>query len=167
MLYTRVTPQGKEPEMNEIKTARNIRKMTQEQLGEMVGMSKQQLSGIERGDRNPGPKVLPLLADALNVSPAYLRGEAEAIPVVDFADGSTEMCAVISCETIEGYGALYLVEHPVVGPLPVILADGVQFTPSDWQGELCASAEDAAGFAWVDARGNDAVMLDGLPRIMA
>ena len=86
---------------------------------------------------------------------------------MDFADGSTEMCAVISCETIEGYGALYLVEHPVVGPLPVILADGVQFTPSDWQGELCASAEDAAGFAWVDARGNDAVMLDGLPRIMA
>ena len=153
--------------MNEIKTARNIRKMTQEQLGEMVGMSKQQLSGIERGDRNPGPKVLPLLADALNVSPAYLRGEAEAIPVVDFADGSTEMCDVISCETIEGYGALYLVEHPAVGPLPVILADGVQFTPSDWQGELCASAEDAAGFAWVDARGNDAVMLDGLPRIMA
>ena len=36
MLYNRVTPQGKEPEMNEIKTARNIRKMTQEQLGEMV-----------------------------------------------------------------------------------------------------------------------------------
>ena len=153
--------------MNEIKTARSIRKMTQDQLANKLGMSKQQLYGLESGDRKPGPKVLPLLADALSVSPAYLRGEAESIPVVDFADGSVEMCKVISCETIEGYGALYLVEHPVVGPLPVILADGVQFTPSDWQGELCASAEDAAGFAWVDARGNDAVMLDGLPRIMA
>ena len=153
--------------MNEIKTARSIRKMTQEQLADKLGMSTQQLSGLERGDRNPGPKVLPLLADALNVSQAYLRGEAEAIPVVDFADGSVEMCPVISCETIEGYGALYLVEHPAVGPLSVILAEGVQFTPSDWQGELCRSAEDAAEFAWVDARGNDAIMLDGLPRILA
>ena len=153
--------------MNKIKEAREMRKMTREQLAEMAGMSIQQLHGLERGDRNPGPKVLPLLADALNVSPAYLRGEAEAIQVVDFADGSTEMCAVISCETIEGYGALYLVEHPEAGPLPVILADGVQFTPSDWQGVLCTSVEDAAEFAWVDARGNDAIMLDGLPRIMA
>lgn len=153
--------------MNKIKEAREMRKMTREQLAEMAGMSIQQLHGLERGDRNPGPKVLPLLADALNVSPAYLRGEAEAIPVVDFADGSVEMCPVISCETIDGYGALYLVEHPEVGPLSVILADGVQFTPSDWQGELCASAEDAAGFAWVDAHGNDAIMLDDLPRVLA
>ena len=109
---------------------------------------------------NPG-------ASAANHVQYWGRDDTYAVHYVMELDGSVEMCAVISCETIEGYGALYLVEHPEVGPLSVILADGVQFTPSDWQGEQCASADDAAEFAWVDARGNDAIMLDGLPRIMA
>lgn len=152
--------------MNRIKRMRTVRDMSQAELARKAGMIPQTLNSYESGARNPGAKVLPVLAEALKASSAYLRGDAETIPVVDFADGSVAQCEVAACEQIDGYGALYLVDHPEVGMMSVILADGVQFTPDDWQGEQCMDASDVGRSRWVDARGNEAIMLDGLPRIL-
>lgn len=153
--------------MNRIKQMRAVRGMSQVELARKAGMMPQALNSYESGARNPGPKVLPALAEALKASPSYLRGDAETVPVVDFADGSVAQCEVAACERIDGYGALYLVDHPEVGMMSVILADGVQFTLDDWQGEQCLDASDAGRFRWLDARGNEAIMIDGLPRILA
>lgn len=89
----------------------------------------------------------------------------ETLPVIDFANANVVLCSIISSEAIEGYGTLYLVNHPEVGPLAVIQAGGMQFTPSDWQGEQPASVEDAAVAQWVDVVGNDAAMINGLPYV--
>lgn len=48
----------------------------------------------------------------------------------------------------------------------LFIADGVQFTQSDWQGEQCGEADDIAEYHWLDAHGNAAVMLEGLPRML-
>lgn len=77
------------------------------------------------------------------------------------------MCQIVSCEEIEGYGAFYIVDCEPVGLIACILADGAQFTQSDWQGEQCREADDIAEYHWLDPHGNAAVMLDGLPRMFA
>lgn len=89
----------------------------------------------------------------------------ETLPVIDFANADVVLCPVISSEAIEGYGTLYLVNHPEVGPLAVIQADTMQFTPRDWQSEQPASVEDVAVSHWVDVLGNEAAMINGLPYV--
>lgn len=89
----------------------------------------------------------------------------ETIPVIDFANANVVLCPIISSEAVEGYGTLYLANHPEVGPLAVIQAGGMQFTPSDWQGEQPASVEDVVVAHWVDVLGNDAAMINGLPYV--
>ena len=89
----------------------------------------------------------------------------EVHPVIDFATANVALCPIISSEAIEGYGTLYQVYHPEVGPLAVIEADTMQFTPLDWQSEQPASVEDVALVHWVDESGNDATMINGLPYV--
>ena len=155
--------------MTPIKTARQLRGLTQIALAQRLGVTPQALSAYERGERQPGPKLLPLLCDALRVSPAYLRGDAQHLTVWDWIVCRPVSCAIISEESIEDYGTLYLVDVPDIGPISVILASGMQFTLSDWQGAQVVTADDIAdppnGY-WVDPRGNKATMLDGLPRIL-
>lgn len=156
--------------MNPIKTARQLRGLSQIELAQRLGITPQALSAYERGERQPGPKLLPILSEALCVSPAYLRGDAQHLSVWDWVSEEPVLCAIISETPIEDYGILYIVEADVLsGPTSVILADGVQFTLSDWQGEQVMTADDIAdppnGY-WVDPRGNRAVMMDGLPRIL-
>ena len=89
----------------------------------------------------------------------------ETLPVIDFVNSNVVLCPIISRQSIDGYGTLYLVIHPEVGPLAVLQAGGMQFTPIDWQVEQPASVEDVAMAQWVDAFGNDAVMINGLPYV--
>jgi len=152
--------------MSNIRTACLMRGMTQTQLAEDVGCTPQQINALVTGARNPGPKQLPLLADALRVSAAYLRGDPQTLAVYDWETGEADACPIMAEETIGRYGCFYIVEHPVTGPLAVILSAGTQFTPRDWQGPQPMSTEEIPETAWVDARGRDALMLDGLPRVM-
>ena len=156
--------------MNPIKTARLMRGSSPAALAHRLGITPQALSGYERGERQPGPKLLPILSDALDVSPAYLRGDAQHLTVRDWISEDPILCDIISETSIEDYGILYIVEADILsGPISVILADGVQFTLSDWQGAQVLTADDIAdppnGY-WVDPRGCRAVMLDGLPRML-
>lgn len=152
--------------MTTLKTARLMRGVGQTELARKIGVSRQQINQYECGVRALGPKLLPMLADALGVSAAYLRGDAQRLAVRDFVTGAVTACPIISETVIDNYGVFYLVEHGDVGPIAVILADGVQFTLSDWQGAQPMERSEIGDYAWVDAVGRDAVMLDGLPRLV-
>lgn len=164
-----VAAQGQEGNMNNIKRARILAGMKQAELAEELGITPQQINNMESGARNPGPKMLPMLAQALGVSEAYLRGMPQSLPVYDWGERITLTCQIMREEEIDGYGMYYLVQTPddcVCAEIAVLIADGVQFTPRDWQGAQPMSVDEIADCMWVDPHGNDAIMLDGLPRML-
>lgn len=153
--------------MTPLKTARMMRGLTQTALADALNVSAPTLCAYERGDRNLGAKLLPAAAAALGVSAAYLRGDAQRLAVRDFVTGEVYALPIISESVIDSYGVYYLVEVEEIGVIAVILADGVQFTPADWQGEQPMDTDEIADCRWVDAYGRDAIMMDGLPRVLA
>lgn len=62
-----------------IKTVRQGKELTQDQLAEQVGLSPKYISGIERGVENPTMDNLIRLAKVLGVEPydLFLFGESE------------------------------------------------------------------------------------------
>mgnify|MGYP000387622182 FL=1 len=149
-----------------IKELRALRGLSQKELADKLGISAQNLNNYESGQRNPGNKILPALADALGVTAAYLRGDAPKLAVYDWETGCTLALPIVSETVIDEYGIFYLVDHPDVGIIAVIQSEGVQFTLADWQGEQPMTVDEIGGARWVDARGEDAVMYRGLPRIL-
>lgn len=63
---------------------RNVRGLTQEDIGKVVGVSFQQIQKYERGTNRISSSTLILLARALDVSPADLLGEGVRAPVIDW-----------------------------------------------------------------------------------
>ena len=62
-----------------LREARNIVKLTQEQLAEKVGIGTTYISDIERGAKFPSLSLFIKIVDALGVSSDFiLRGEIEA-----------------------------------------------------------------------------------------
>ena len=149
-----------------IKELRILRGLKQKELADKMGISAQQLNNYEGGNSNPGNKILPALADALGVSTAYLRGDAQRLAVYDWQTGRTEALPIMSETVIDDYGIFYLVEHPDVGMMAVIQSEGVQFTLADWQCGQPMTVDEIGGMRWVDSRGDDAIMYKGLPRIL-
>ena len=155
--------------MTPIRTARLMRGLSQTDLAARMGISPQSLSQYESGARSLGAKLLPAAAQALDLSEAYLSGCAQTLPVYDYATGGTHVSEIMREERIPAYGTLYLCDVPDVGPVSVILAGGVQLTLSDWQGAqvmTAAQIADPPNGRWVDGRGEDAIMLGGLPRVL-
>lgn len=149
-----------------IKELRTLRGLSQKELADKMGISAQNLNNYESGQRNPGNKILPALADALGVSTAYLRGDAQRLAVYDWETKCTEALSIVSETVIDEYGILYLVEHPDVGIMAVIQSEGVQFTLARWSDYPPMTVDEIGAARWVDARGEDTVMYRGLPRIL-
>ena len=149
-----------------IKELRALRGLSQKELADKMGISAQNLNNYESGQRNPGNKILPALADALGVSTAYLRGDAPKLAVYDWETGCTLALPIVSETVIDEYGILYLVEHPDVGIMAVIQSEGVQFTLARWSDYPPMTVDEIGAARWVDARGEDAIMYRGLPRIL-
>lgn len=61
-----------------IATARNSLRMSQDQLGELVGVKKQTISGWENGRNMPNAERLALLSKELGCSVDYLLGLVDA-----------------------------------------------------------------------------------------
>ena len=57
-----------------LKETREARKLTQDELGEMVGANRVAISRYESGTIRPNGKRLAALADALDVTVEYLMG---------------------------------------------------------------------------------------------
>lgn len=149
-----------------IKELRALRGLSQKELADKMGISAQNLNNYESGQRNPGNKILPALADALGVSTAYLRGDAQRLAVYDWETKCTEALPIVTETVINEYGILYLVEHPDVGIMAVIQSEGVQFTLARWSDYPPMTVDEIGGMRWVDSRGDDAIMYKGLPRIL-
>ena len=61
-----------------LKSARNAKGYTQEQLATMIGVAKSTLTGYEKGNREPDVFKIKKLSKALDISADYLIGtEAE------------------------------------------------------------------------------------------
>lgn len=59
---------------NRVKELRLAKSLSQEQLAEKIGLTKQAISQYERGERSPSMDVLEALCDFFNVSSDYLLG---------------------------------------------------------------------------------------------
>lgn len=55
--------------MNRIKELRKLRKMTQQELAKLIGVSQVQIGRLESGERGLDISDLPIIAKALNVEP--------------------------------------------------------------------------------------------------
>ncbi|QEM67529.1 helix-turn-helix transcriptional regulator [Geobacter sp. FeAm09] len=64
-----------------IKKLREEAGYTQKQLAGIMGMKPSYLSALERGQRRPGKKILPLLCDALGVDEQAIRFGPEGRPL--------------------------------------------------------------------------------------
>ena len=149
-----------------IKQLRILRGLKQKELADKMGISAQQLNNYEGGQSNPGNKILPALADALGVSTAYLRGDAQRLAVYDWEAGCTLALPIVSETVIDDYGIFYLVEHPEIGVMAVIQSEGVQFTLASWRDEQPMTVDEIGGARWVDSQGKDVIMYKGLPRVL-
>lgn len=149
-----------------IKELRVLRGLSQKELADKMGISAQQLNNCESGASSIGPKMTRALADALNVSAAYLRGDAQRLAVYDWETGRTEALPIMAETVIDDYGIFYLVEHPEAGVMAVIQSAGVQFTPARWSDDPPMTVDEIGGMRWVDSRGEDVIMYKGLPRIL-
>lgn len=152
--------------MTNLEIAMKMRGMRPIELAEVLGVVRQNIGAYIHGQRALGPAMLPVVAEALGVSQAYLRGIADRLPVYDWESGQVVACPIMAETVIDGYGCYYIVEHPDVGWMAVIMSSGIQLTPRDWQGPQPLSVEDIAGTEWVDYMGREATMFDGLPKVL-
>ncbi|MED1565773.1 helix-turn-helix transcriptional regulator [Bacillus paramycoides] len=60
-----------------IKDLRKNNKITQEQLGNAIGVSKMAISYFEKGKKSPGRESLEKIADYFDVTTDYLLGRSE------------------------------------------------------------------------------------------
>ncbi|AST97926.1 helix-turn-helix domain-containing protein [Shouchella clausii] len=60
-----------------LKALRKERQLTQEQLGELINVTKVSISGYENGNRTPDTDTLRRLADVFGVSTDYLLGRSK------------------------------------------------------------------------------------------
>lgn len=152
--------------MTNLEIAMKMRGMRPIELAEVLGVARQNIGAYIHGQRALGPAMLPVVAEALGVSQAYLRGIADRLPVYDWESRQVVACPIMAETDIDGYGSYYIVDHPEIGWMAVIMSVGIQFTPRDWQGAQPLTVGEIAGVKWVDRTGADAVMFDGLPRVM-
>lgn len=154
--------------MTNFEVAKNYTGLSAVALAERLGVSPQQLNGWLKGGRVPNRNNVEYIAKAMDVDAAWLLSVAQSVPVIDHATGTVYQCGIIHSESIADYGMFAVVWFAENGTwLPVILGDGVQFTPWDWEApDNPRTASEIAEARWVDHRGQEAVMLDGLPRAM-
>ncbi|WP_132012665.1 helix-turn-helix domain-containing protein [Hydrogenispora ethanolica] len=63
-----------------LKELRKEKKLSQEDLGEVINSSGRTISYLEAGERTPSPEILNKLADVFNVSVDYLLGRTNLRP---------------------------------------------------------------------------------------
>lgn len=159
---------GKEDgKMTNFETAARLAGLNGKQIAERLGVSTAYISQLMTGKRNLGPNNVQLLADLLDVDQAWLLGVPQTLPLIDPLTGDVFSAGIIRSEDIPEYGTLYHVYLSETGDIvPVILSAGMQLTPTDWTSLTVHSVADIPDGTWMGPGGLDAIMLDGLPRVM-
>lgn len=155
--------------MNNIRVALRMRGMKANELAERVGVAQPQLSGWERGVRVPGAEAAAKLAKVLDVDEAWIRGTAQSLPLYDPLGRVTFSCPIVRSEELpDDEGILYHVYLAETGDVvALLLYHGLQFTATDWTSldAQPANAAEIADCKWMDARGEYAIMLNGMPHM--
>ena len=153
--------------MTNFEIAARLAGLNGKEIAEKLGVSTAYISQLMTGKRNPGQGSVQLMANTLGVDPAWLLGVAQELPLIDQLTGDVFSCGIIRSEEIPDYGTLYHVYLSETGDIvPVILSAGLQLTPTDWTALTVRSAADIAECSWMGPGGRDAIMLDGLPRVV-
>lgn len=66
-----------------LRELRNSRKVSQQELADLLGISKSSVNMYERGEREPGLDTLEAIADYFNVDMDYLMGKTSEIKAFD------------------------------------------------------------------------------------
>lgn len=66
-----------------LRELRNSRKLSQQELADLLGISKSSINMYERGEREPGLDTLEAMADFFNVDMDYLMGKTSEIKTFD------------------------------------------------------------------------------------
>ncbi|HDT6575746.1 helix-turn-helix transcriptional regulator [Bacillus cereus] len=85
-----------------LKKLRKKNKLTQEQLGDAIGVSKMAISYFEKGKKAPGRESIEKIADYFHVTTDYLLGRTDSI------DLPTNQHDII---TEEGKNIMAIIEH--------------------------------------------------------
>lgn len=152
--------------MNNITTARRRLGISGQTLADQLNVTRQQVTNWESGFRNPSRAAAQEIANVLDVDIAWIMDCAQPTLIMDPIEHIKLPCHIMRSEAIEGYG---LLQHVVIDEtgdvVAVLISDDIVFTTTDWQGAQPVSAEEIADFKWMDSRGVDAIMLNGLPRV--
>lgn len=73
-----------------IKQLRKAKKLTQEELGKIVNVTKVSISGYENGNRSPDTDTLQKLADILDTTTDYLLGRSDNPIIVKYKTNDDE-----------------------------------------------------------------------------
>lgn len=65
-----------------LRELRESHNLTQQQLAELVGVSKSSIAMYEQGNREPGYEIEEALADYFNVELDYLRGRSDSTTTI-------------------------------------------------------------------------------------
>lgn len=153
--------------MSPITTARNLKTMTASALAAAVGVTPSRLSQWESGYRTPSRDAAQRIAEALDVDLAWIMGCPQSVSIWDPFARQSIPAQLMRSESLPGYGTLQHAYIDEIGSaVAMIISDGIVFTPVDWQGAQPANASEITACRWMDMRGADAIMLDGLPRIL-
>lgn len=147
-----------------IEFCRALRGLSRQEVADRMGV-KAQMFSLYEGGRRAGTTVMPRIAKALDVSEAYLRGIPNRLAVRNPSTGENISLPIVAETDIGEYGAFYLLENAPTpgGVLAVILHGGRQFTPAVWSRRQPLTLEEIPAWRWVNIRGTEAEIVDGLP----
>ncbi|MDW3030867.1 helix-turn-helix transcriptional regulator, partial [Enterococcus faecium] len=93
-----------------LKELRKSKKLTQQQLGDIIHVSKVSISGYERGERSPDRETLTALADYFNVTTDYLLGRNQTPDWAD-KDDLIELDKILDSNVDMAYGGQTLTDE--------------------------------------------------------
>ncbi|WP_374371627.1 helix-turn-helix domain-containing protein [Dongia sp.] len=81
---------------SKLRDARKVARLSQGELGELVGVTRQSVSAYERGDKTPEPATFQRIANALNQPTAYFTTEDRPL----FGESSTRFYRKFGPDTV-------------------------------------------------------------------
>lgn len=129
---------------NRLKSLRNKKRMTQEELGKFLNVSKASISGYDNETCQPDNEALIKLAEYFNVTVDYLLGKKEILPM-----------------NIIPYDSSDMVDIPVVGTIKCGVNGLAMF---DYQGKQSVNGNDLdkdSEYFWLVTSG-DSMIGDGI-----
>lgn len=99
-----------------LKKLRNEMKITQEELGKEINVTKVSISGYENGNRSPDTETLQRIANYFNVSVDYLLGRTDALTTNNEFDPMDEINHLLKKYNIDQSGFFDIEKWKAMGP---------------------------------------------------